>query len=179
MAETDWDAPLGGTGEQRSGALRRALSLRVPELEQLIATLNDEMSSEDWGYRHLSDIADVDQRALVSDQLRSAADGLMDALVDAAISAYEVHQETGPTGLPYATAQDSLNDMLRFQQLRRAVAGFFNAAGTALDCLSAVLIVVAHVPLSVQRADFAQLRGFDPGGTYARDFPGGVWLAPR
>jgi hypothetical protein len=62
----------------------------------------------------------------------------------------------GPTGLPYPDAADSLNDMLRYERLRGSVAGFFDAVGTALECLAAVLIVVARAPFSVQRADFTQ-----------------------
>ena len=67
-------------------------------------------------------MSDVEQRALVSDQLLSAADGMLDALVDSAISVLDVDVYTGATGLPYPAADDSLKDMLRYERLRRAVA---------------------------------------------------------
>lgn len=102
--------------------------------------------------------------------LLSAADGTLDALVDAAVSARDVEVHTGATGLPYPDARDSLNDMLRYERLRRGVADLFDAVGTALDCMAAVLIVVTRAPLSVQRADFAQLSGLDPAKPYAAAF---------
>lgn len=39
-----------------------------------------------------------------------------------------------------------------------------------LDCMAAVLIVVTRAPLSVQRADFAQLSNLDPGKADAGAF---------
>jgi hypothetical protein len=106
----------------------------------------------------------------VSDQLLSAADGMLDALVDSAISVRDVDAYAGATGLPYPDAGDSLNDMLRYARLRRAVADLFDAVGRTLDCMAAVPIVVTRAPLSVQRADFAQLSNLDPGKAYAGAF---------
>lgn len=158
----DWDAPLNADGPGRTDALHQALGLRIPALTSFRGDLHASISSRAWGFAQLADLADVDQRALVSDQFLSAIDGLVDALVDAAISVRDVDAYTGPTGLPYPDAADSLNDMLRYERLRASVAGFFDAAGTALDCLAAILIVVARAPLSVQRADFTQLSRLDP-----------------
>lgn len=166
----DWDAPLNADGLSRTDALHRALALSTPELSAFRAHLHASISSANWGFVQLAHLDDVEQRALVSDQLLSAVDGLVDALVDAAISARDVDAHTGPTGLPYPDAADSLNDMLRYERLRRSVAGFFDAVGTALDCLAAMLIVVTRAPLSVQRADFAQLSGLDPTKTHASAF---------
>jgi hypothetical protein len=158
----DWDAPLNADGPGRTDALHRTLGLSAPALSSFRADLHASISSKDWGFAQLADLTDVDQRALVSDQFLSAIDGLVDALVDAAINGRDVNVHTGPTGLPYPDAADSLNDMLRYERLRASVAGFFDAVGTALDCLAAILIVVARVPLSVQRADFTQLSRLDP-----------------
>lgn len=166
----DWDSPLNADGPSRSAALRAALGLSTPELSKFIEVLHASISSAEWGFAELADLADVEQRALVSDQFLSAVDGLRDALVDAAISSRDVDAHTGPTGLPYPDAQDSLNDMLRYERLRRSVADFFDAVGTALDCLAAVLIVVVRAPFSVQRADFMQLSGLDPARAYAGAF---------
>jgi hypothetical protein len=41
------------------------------------------------GFPELAAITDVEQRALVSDQLLSAADGMLDDLVDSAISRWK------------------------------------------------------------------------------------------
>jgi hypothetical protein len=55
--------------------------------------------------------------------------------------------------------------MLRNQRLRRAVASFFDATGTALDCLAAVLIVVTRAPFAVQEVvpSVVELRDGGPG----------------
>lgn len=166
----DWDAPLDTDGPGRTDALHRALGLSTPALSSFRADSHASISSKDWGFPQLADLTDVDQRALVSDQLLSAIDGLVDALVDAAITARDVDAHAGPAGLPYPNAADSLNDMLRYERLRASVAGFFDAVGTALDCLAAILIVVGRVPLSVQRADFTQLSRLDPAKPHSGAF---------
>lgn len=148
-------------------------------LSAYITELHGEISSQAWGFARLSDLADVEQRALVSDQLLSAAQGLLDGLVDAAISVHEHSRLTGPNGSPYPRATDSLNDVMRQEQLRHAVAGFFDAFGTTLDCLAAVLVVVARVPLSVQRADFTRLSTVDPAAAHGKAFPAPVPVAQR
>lgn len=48
--------------------------------------------------------------------------------------------------------------------------GCFDSFGTALDCLAGVLIAVARLPLSVQRADFSQLTGLDADAAHGRAF---------
>ena len=170
----DWDAPLNADGPSRTRALHVALGLNTPDLDAFRDSLRAGISSSDWGFPELGDIADVEQRALVSDQFLSAMDGLVDALVDAAISARDVDLHTGPNGLAYPDAQDSLNDMLESESLRRAVADFFDSVGTALDCLAAVLIVVARAPFSIQRADFQQLSALDPAKSHANSFADSV-----
>ena len=166
----DWNDPLNVDGPSRSAALRRAVGVTTPELTSLISELNQAISCSAWGFAQLADLDDLEQRALVSDQLLSAADGTLEALLDAAISAREVSEYTGPTGLPYPDAADSLNDMMRLERLRRAVASFFDAIGTTLDCMAAVLVVITRAPLSVQRADFAQLSRLDATKPYATAF---------
>jgi len=165
-----WDDPLETDGASRTAALRLALGVTSPELSCLIDELHGGISCAAWGFPQLVDLGDVEQRALVSDQLLSAADGVMEALVDVAISAREVSEYTGPNGLPYPDARDSLNDMMRHEALRRSIANFFGAIAKALDCMAAVLIVVIRAPLSVQRADFIQLLRFDPSKAHSTAF---------
>lgn len=170
---TDWNAPLNADGPSRSAALRSALGVTTTELSRFIGDLHAGISSAAWRFPQLAAITDVEQRALVSDQLLSAADGMLDAVADSAISVRDVDAYTGATGLPYPDAGDSLNDILRYERLRRAVADLFDAVRRTLDCMAAVLIVVTRAPLSVQRADFAQLSNLDPGKAYA-----GVFVEP-
>lgn len=170
----DWDAPLNAEGEARTRALHIALKVSMEKTHALIDAMRAEISSAEWGYPQLAAVAEVEQRALISDQLLSAAEGVEDALVDIGISARELTLHTGGTGVPYPAPENSLNDVLRDQQIRRAVAAFFDAVGTALDCLAAVLVVVARVPLSVQRSDFTQLAGLDATKAHEKAFGGPV-----
>jgi hypothetical protein len=172
VPELDWKAPLNADGRARPAALREALGVETPELERLLSQLENELSADAWGFARLSDLED-EQRAQISDQFLSAAYGLQDALTDVSISLREVHQHTGPNGIAYPASTDTLDDVLREQQLRRGVATFFGAIGTALDCLAAVLVVITRAPISVQRADFGQLRNLDPDAHH-RAFDGEV-----
>ncbi len=104
--QLDWDASLNADGPGRTDALHRALGLSSPALSSFRVDLHASISSREWGFAQLAGLPDVDQRALVSDQFLSAVDGLVDALVDAAISARDVDAHTGPTGLPYPDAAD-------------------------------------------------------------------------
>jgi len=165
MADTDWNAPLNADGRERPAALREALGLTAPELDSLLSLLEEELHAEAWGFERLVEL-DGEMRALVSDQFLSAAYGIQDALTDASLARREVHDHTGPNGLPYSRAEESLNDMLRHVQLRRSVANFFDALGTTLDCLAAVLVVVTRAPFSVQKADFGHLRQLNPDAKY-------------
>ncbi|MCW2984739.1 MAG: hypothetical protein JWR63_2309 [Conexibacter sp.] len=167
----DWDAPLNANGNARSAALRAALGLRFSELAAWDTELHGTFSSEAWGYPQLADIADVEQRAIVADQLLGSVDGVLDALTDAGIALHQLRELTGPNGVKYSDPAETLNDMLAGERLRGSVAAFFDAAGTALDCLAAALIVVVRAPLSVQRADFIGLVGrLDPGKDYAAQY---------
>lgn len=179
MGDIDWNAPLNDTGEVRRAAFLTALGVRAPCLDELISTLHAEISSDDWGFGRLGDVPDGEQRALVSDQLLSAVDGVRDALVEAAVAVRDCEQATGPTGLPYREADESLNDMLRYERLRTSIKQFFEATSTALDCLAAVLVVVTRAPMSVQRADYTHLTGLDPDAAHARAFAAPVPDAQR
>ncbi|MDQ1580397.1 MAG: hypothetical protein QOD05_1172 [Microbacteriaceae bacterium] len=96
----DWEAPLNASGPTRTDALHRALALRSPELSAFTTHLHATISSANWGFVQLAHLADVEQRALVSDQLLSAVDGLVDALVDAAIELSRAMRYTGLYALP-------------------------------------------------------------------------------
>ncbi len=169
MNGPDWDAPLNASGNERTAALRTALGLNSPELDSFLEMLEAELDADAWGFKQLAEL-EGEMRALVSDQLLSAAYGIQDALADASAARREVHESTGVSGIPFPRAEDSLNDMLRGLTLQRAVAGFFDAVGTALDCLAGALVVVTRSPLSVQRADFGRLRGLSPDAN-PRGFP--------
>jgi hypothetical protein len=166
----DYDAPLAGTAHERDDAKNRAIGVRVDEASALARRLNTDISADAWGYRQFDDLADELQRAVVSDQLRSAAQGLAENLVEARLHERAVRELVGPNGVPMAGQNASLNDHLLNDNLELNVVGFFRAFGSALDCLAAVLIGVLRVPMSLQYADMGRLSRFDPQAP-GRDAP--------
>jgi hypothetical protein len=110
----------------------------------------------------LADIEDEIQRATVSDQIRSAAHGIEENLLEARLHELDVAALVGPHGLPMPYENASINDHLRNDRLEMNTVGFFRAFGSTLDCLAAVLIGVVRIPMSLRFADMAALARFDP-----------------
>jgi hypothetical protein len=162
MAEIDFDAPLPGNAQQRDEAKKVALGLRLEELRELVAALDAQLSAEAWGYAQLDDIDDEVQRAVVSDQIRSAAHGIEENLLEARLHELDVGDLVGPNGLSMPYSNASINDHLRYDRLELHIVGFFRAFGSALDCLAAALIGAVRVPMSIRLADMGRLTTFDP-----------------
>ncbi len=165
MEDVDFDAPLPGDAGERDEAKKRALGLRLDEAKALTAALDADLSAEAWGYAQLADIGEEVQRTTVSDQIRSAAHGIEENLVEARLHELDVSGLVGPHGLrmPYENA--SVNDHLRNDRLEMNSVGFFRAFGSTLDCLAAVLIGVVRIPMSLRFADMGALARFDPAAT--------------
>jgi hypothetical protein len=164
----DWNARNEGTAEERATALRDALGLRCPRLDGFLARLDEELLAEDWGYGRLVEIEDVELRALVSDQLHSVALGVRDHLQAAHLAAHELDDLIGPNGMPFHTKGATLKQELRAHQALDRIGRAFGAVGSTVDCLAAVLIVVARLPLSIQGAAWTRLASFDPEGRGVR-----------
>ena len=84
-----WDDPLETDGPSRTATLRSALGVTSLELSCLIDDLHGGISCNAWGFPQLADLGDVEQRALVSDQLLSAADGNQTEAVGGLVSGYD------------------------------------------------------------------------------------------
>jgi hypothetical protein len=165
MPDVDFDAALPGDAQERDNAVKQALGLRLDEARALTTALDADLSADSWGYAQLGDVADEIQRATVSDQIRSAAHGIEENLVEARLHELDVSGLVGPHGVPMAYANASVNDHLRNDRLEMNTVGFFRAFGSALDCLAAVLIGAARIPMSLRFADMGGLARFSPAAT--------------
>lgn len=162
MFGEDFDAPLPGNAQEREDAKNEALGLRLDETRTLTAALDAGLSADAWGYEQLGGIPDEVQRATVSDQIRAAAHGIEENLVEARLHELHASELIGPHGLPMAYTHASINDHLRNDRLEMSTVGFFRAFGSTLDCLAAVLIGAARMPMSLRFADMSKLTQFDP-----------------
>lgn len=165
VEDLNFDAPLPGDGREREEAKKRALGLRLDEARGLTSALDADLSADAWGYAQLADIEDEVQRATVSDQIRSAAHGIEENLVEARLHELDVSALVGPHGVPMPYENASVNDHLRNDRLEMNTAGFFRAFGSTLDCLAAVLIGVVRIPMSLRFAEMGALARFDPATT--------------
>jgi hypothetical protein len=160
MPDVDFDAALAGDAQERDNAVKQAFGLRLDEGRALTTALHADLSADSWGYAQLGDVADEIQRATVSDQIRSAAHGMEENLVEARLHELDVSGLVGPHGVPMAYANASVNDHLRNDRL-----GFFRAFASALDGLAAVLIGAARIPMSLRFADMGGVARFNPAAT--------------
>lgn len=170
MDETDYNAPLDRNAQERDEAKVSALGVKLDASQALTTQLNADISADAWGYPQFDDIEDEQQRATVSDQIRSAGHGVAENLIEARLHEVEVRRIVGPNGVPMASNSASLNDHLRNDHLELHVVGFFRAFGSTLDCLAAVLIGALRVPQSLRLADMARLSRFESTSA-GRDVP--------
>lgn len=132
--------------DERWGAASQ-IGVRVERLRRLVAELQTDFRPEDWGFAHYDDIQDLRQRAIVSDQVLTAADAVLTNLVEARVCEID-YSERADEGIRFRDVQDLAHNT----RLDLAVVGYFRAFGSALDCLSAVVIGLLRVPSSIQKA---------------------------
>jgi hypothetical protein len=128
----------------------------TPHLDALAQRLAADLSVESWGYAQLADLADVQQRGIVSDQILTTGDAVETNLREAAEHAAAFISLVGPNGrrMPDPNRPRELQEML---DLDRELVGFFRAAGSLLDCLAGAAIGTLRLPLSIHRADAGAL----------------------
>jgi hypothetical protein len=134
------------------------LGLGLTPLRELVDLLFDCFSADAGGLPGLGDLP-VRERAVISDQVLMAAQGALTNLVEARIQEGDL-QATLADGSRYSSRNvDEVE-----QEMRQAllVIGLFRAVGSALDCMAAVAIATARLPLSVRRASVTQILGVRP-----------------
>lgn len=132
------------------------LGLKAMALRTLTERLQADLSPDFWGYLQLADLDDVEQRAVVSDQLASAVSAIAANLVESGYHLRDFDAIAGP-GIRMPRPECWTDDHEQHVRADMAVAGFFRGVGSALDCLAAVAIVVLRIPASPQYADVADL----------------------
>lgn len=134
----------------------RLLDTELEVISELGRTLAGDLSVEARGFEQLDDLEDPRQRAIVSDTLLASIDGLQTNLREASEHAGVLCALVGPNGraMPDPGRPAEAEEMA---DIDRELVGFFRAIGSALDCLTAVAIVVLRLPTSVSRASAESL----------------------
>lgn len=127
-------------------------------VDEFALRLAGELLVDAYGFEQLADLEDRRQRAIVSDTLLASVDGLQTNLREASEHAGLLSRLLGPNGRTMPdpgrpAEQEETND------IDRELVGFFRAAGSTLDCLAAVAIIVTRIPTSVSRASGEALAG--------------------
>ncbi len=130
-------------------------------MREMDSTLNEDFRAADWGFRQLTDITNLEQRAVVSDQIAQAASAIPDNLLEMK-SQLEALNETCDGAFRHPSAETAAMDGKQTRMARMNVTDFFRAAGSTLDCMAAVSIGILRTPLSIEKASFSQLiRGLE------------------
>jgi hypothetical protein len=141
--ESEWD-------------LCERLGLRLTRLRALTDTLESDLDPEAWGYAQLADLKDVEQRAIVSDQLIAGVTGVRANLMELAVSLADYHQLTA-RGLRIPRQDHWTEDYEHHLRVEMAQVSTFRALGSVLDCMAAVVIVILRVPRAPTYADFRDI----------------------
>lgn len=147
-------------GEIRDQQIDQHLGTHAPELEQLWDRLVDDYTVEGWGLAHFAAMSDDEQRAVSSDLVLSAVEGIQVNLRELAMSASDVERYSGPNGTTLPGPTTTLEEYLDHKRLHRAVTESVRAFGSTLDCLAAVTIGLLGLPSSLQAASGAALLTF-------------------
>lgn len=143
--------------------------LRLPRLRALAERLQVDLDPDAWGYAQLGDLANVEQRAVVSDQLIASVQGVRTNLLELALSLSDYHALAGD-GLRIPRPEHWTEDFERHLRVEMAQVAVFRALGSVLDCLAAVAIVVLRIP---RAPTYADVRDLERLGDLAARFPEG------
>jgi hypothetical protein len=142
--------------------------LRIGSLRALTDVLQGDLSVEDWGYRQLSDLTDVEQRALISDQLIASVLGVRTNVMELALSLADYHDLTA-AGIRMPRRDRWMEDFEHHLRTEMTQVAVFRAIGSVLDCMAAVAIVILRLPRAPTYADVRDLALIqDKAATYAQ-----------
>lgn len=169
--------------------LFEAFDVRLPSVQQLASTILNDLDPKVYGVRWWAEYSELGdkRRIFISDYLYQVADSLADNLLQARCHALELRgaldqketelvdavrlTEQGKMTVEHPipkSAADDLPDLERDMHL----AGFFRALGSAADCLGAVIVGVAALPVDIKKASFVAaldalegMCGDSPGAT--------------
>jgi hypothetical protein len=134
-----------------------SLGLNLGPLRQLIETLLASFAADAGGLPGLADLP-LQQRAIVSDQVLTAAQATSTNLVEARLHEQDLQRQLAEgSGFPNSAA-----DIERDVRRTMTTVGVFRAVGSSLDCMAAVVIATARIPRSIRRASFMPLLDLNP-----------------
>ncbi len=140
------------------------VGVSIPACLALIAALEEGLYPPAFGHVQLAALSDPLVIATASDEVMQAARTIATNVVE-----MRLHESGASKALADARAGVSRDPETRETlavvraEVDMHIAGFFRAAGSALDCLAAVAIVILQAPLKVRRADANELGGLGKG----------------
>jgi hypothetical protein len=147
----------GGFADLRSRFLVE-IGVEAKQLDSFAGRLAEAYNVDEWGFQQLGAIEDVGQRAVVSDQILTAADAIATNLIEARVHLRDFEEMTA-AGEREAREIDHLATDTRIDL---HVVGFFRAFGSTLDCLAAVAVGILRLPRSIHRTSMTALMRLKP-----------------
>ena len=145
------------TADERDDELDRRLGTQAPALKELAIFLMESYSADGWGIAQFSTIADTEQRAVASDLLVSAVEGVQANLRDLALCEVDLLGLVGPNGRTMPGPDTTIDELIEMKRIHRTITDFARAFGSTLDCLAAIVIATLGLPRSIQAASAASL----------------------
>jgi hypothetical protein len=127
--------------------------LDLAALNGLERRIVDDYDPARWGIGRYASIDDVVDRAVASDLLISLCEGAKSALLHLVLASNRYDELLGPNGRTMPGPQTTLRDRIETAQMEAACTECFRALGSALDCLAGLSVLIAGIPLRVQRAE--------------------------
>jgi hypothetical protein len=142
---------------ERDRAIDERLGTSTPNLARLEDRLYETYSASSWGLLQFGSLEDEEQRAVASDLLLSAVEGVKVNIRELALAVLEVHEHVGPNGRTMPGPDTTLDELMNMKRLHGAITDSVRAFGSTLDCLAAMAIGILGLPLSLQTASGATL----------------------
>ncbi len=147
-------------------------------LKALCERLINDLDPDRWGFAQFNDLIDVEQRAVVSDQIVTSAWTLRTTLIEARLHLADA-SELSASGLTLPRVGNWDEDFRHQVRVEMHLGGVFRALGSALDCLAATAVGVTRAPASIQKAsyrDFTSLADWALNRNLGTDEQRAVWL---
>lgn len=157
--------------QRREQDVAQMVDVELTALPALIELALASYTVEGWGLTQFSTIGDVEQRALASDLLLSALEGVRGHLIDLGLRERQFRRLLGPNGRTMPGADTPTEQLLELVELDACATDCMRAVGSTLDCLAAAAILLMGAPLSVSRAHGSALLRQGPKKVAADPWP--------
>jgi hypothetical protein len=145
------------SADDRDEAIDARLGTSIPSRRSLDERLYAGYEPGAWGLTRLRAIADEEQRAVASDLILSALEGVQVNVREMALSHLDLVRCIGPNGRTMPGPDTTIDSLIEGKRLHQAITDFARAFGSTIDCLAALLIGILGLRASIQRASGAHL----------------------